>query len=94
MLAKTLFALILLSSFLFSSSNYTVRLAVFKNASKLQKSIDAFPPALKKTVRTYTKNGLTYAHSIPTADKSILEKLLPAYKKIFKDAYIAPTRMK
>ena len=91
---RTVFLPILLSTFLFSSSNFTVRLAVFGSKARLQKSIDTLPPALKETVRTYKRGNLTYAHSIPTTDEKTLKKLLPAYQKVFSDAYIAPTRMK
>lgn len=91
---RNLSVLILLSSVLFASSNYTVRLAVYKNASKLNKVLNTYPPALKETIKTYQKRGYTYAHTIPTADKKILKKLLPAYRKVFKDAYIQPTHLK
>ena len=94
MLQKTLFTLTLFSSLLFSSSNYTVRLAVFKNTNKLQAIINTYPPALQKTIKTYKRNGNTYVHTIPTEDKATLKKLLPAYRKVFKDAYIQPTRLK
>ncbi|MBA1421034.1 MAG: hypothetical protein FAF03_09345 [Epsilonproteobacteria bacterium] len=82
------------SAILLASSNYTVRLAVFKNAHKLQKAIDKYPPALKETVKTYSKNGHTYAYTLPTSDRATLKKLLPAYQKVFKDAYIQPTKLK
>lgn len=91
---RTVFVSILLSTFLFSSSNFTVRLAVYENQARLQKAIDRLPPALKETVRTYERGNLTYAHSIPTADEMTLKKLLPAYQKVFFDAYIAPTNKK
>ncbi len=89
---RTIFISLLLSTFLFSSSNFTVRLAVFGDKVRLQKAIDRLPPALKETVRTYQRGNLTYAHSIPTTDEETLKKLLPAYQQIFSDAYIAPTR--
>jgi hypothetical protein len=54
-------------------------------------TINQYPPALKKTIRTYKKHGLTYAYTIPTTDIVTLKKLLPAYKKIFTDAYIQTT---
>ena len=91
---RTLFISILLSSFLFSASNFKVRLAVVVSDARLQQEIDKLPPALKETVRTYKRGNLTYAHSLPTSDQKTLKKLLPAYQKIFSDAYIAPTKMK
>ncbi len=93
MFSKTLLFLSL-SGFLFASSNYTVRLAVFKSTAKLNKALESYPPALKETVKSYKKNGLTYAYTLPTSDRNTLKKLLPAYRKVFKDAYIQPTRLK
>jgi len=91
---RTLLTFTLLSGILFASSNYTVRLAVYKHSKKLNKVLEAYPPALKETVKTYKKGDLTYAYTIPTQDKTTLKKLLPEYKKVFKDAYIQPTRLK
>jgi hypothetical protein len=83
---------ILLSGFLFASSHYTVRLAVFKSAHDLQKTIDKFPPALKKTVMIEKRGELTYAYTLPTSDRKTLKKLLPSYRKFFSDAYIGSTK--
>jgi hypothetical protein len=88
---RTIIISLLLSTFLFSSSNFTVRLAVYGNEARLQKVIDRLPPALRETVRTYNNGSLTYAHTIPTTNEETLKTLLPAYQKIFTDAYIAPT---
>ncbi len=90
---RSLTLLLLLSGMLLASTNYTVRLAVFQDVNKLQKAIDAYPPALKKTIKTYKRNGLTYAYTLPTTDKKTLKKLLPAYRKVFKDAYIQKTKL-
>jgi len=89
---RTVFISLLLSTFLFSASNYTVKLAVYGNEARLQKVIDRLPPALRETVRIYNRGKLSYAHSIPTPDRETLKKLLPAYQKIFTDAYISPTK--
>jgi len=91
---RTFLSLALLSGILFASSNYTVRLAVYKNSKKLHKVLKKYPPALKETVRTYKKGVLTYAYTLPTEDRDTLQALLPAYKKVFQDAYIQPTRLK
>ncbi len=91
---RTILTSLLLSAILFASQNYTVRLAVFKNAKKLQKNIDRYSPALRKTVRTYKHRNRNYAYTTPTRDRDILKKLLPAYRKVFKDAYIQPTKRK
>jgi hypothetical protein len=82
----------LLSTLLFSATNYTVKIAVFGKQERLQKSIDRLSPALRKTVRTYKNRNLVYAYTIPTTDRETLKKLLPAYRKVFHDAYIAPTK--
>lgn len=87
---RTITLLTLLSSLLFSASNFTVRIAVVKDQKRLQTSIDKYSPALKKTIRTYTYNKMIYAYTIPTTDIKTLKKLLPAYQKVFHDAYIAP----
>ena len=93
-MSRALILTMVLSTYLFSASNFTVRLAVYENKERLQKAIDRLPPALKKTVRTYDRKNLTYAHSIPTTDQEVLKKLLPAYQKVFFDAYIQPTHLK
>ena len=89
---RKIFLSIVLSGFLFASSNFTVRLAVFKNGSDLQKVIDTFPPALKKTVKIEKKGQFTHAYTLPTSDRKMLEKLLPSYRKFFSDAYIGKTK--
>ena len=75
---RTFLTFILFSAFLLASSNYTVRLAVFKNAHKLQKALDQYPPALKETIKTYHRKGYTYAYTLPTSNRATLKKLLPA----------------
>lgn len=82
----------LLSGLLFSASYFSINIAAFNNQNRLQESLDRFPPALRKTVRTYKKKNLVYAHTIPTTDRKTLETLLPAYQKVFSDAYIVPTK--
>ena len=85
---RTFFLLTLISSLLFSASDFTVKLATYRNSDHLEKFINRFSPALKNTVRTYKKGKLTYAYTIPTKDKKTLKKLLPFYRKVFSDAYI------
>lgn len=91
---RILFTSLLLSTFLFSSQMFTVRLAVFDltNETRLSNAIEHFSPALKNTVRTYKKGKFIYAHTIPTGNKETLKKLLPEYRKVFSDAYIDPTK--
>ena len=88
MMFRKLLLSVLLSGFLFAASDFTVRLAVFKNKNDLQHVIDTFPPALKKTVMIEKVGDLTYAYTLPTSDRKTLEKLLPEYRKFFSDAYI------
>lgn len=89
---RTFLLLTLLSNLLFSASSFTVRIAVFENQDRLQKAIDRLSPALKNTVRIYERGKFIYAYTIPTEDKKTLKKLLPAYRKVFHDAYIAPAK--
>ena len=89
---RTLILSALFSTLLFSATHYTVKIAVFGKQERLQKSIDRLSPALRKTVRTYKHGKLVYAYTIPTTDRKTLKKLLPAYRKVFHDAYIAPTK--
>lgn len=91
---RPLSILILLSALLFSAPHYTVRLAVFKHQSNLNKGIAKFPPALKRTTHTYKVGRKTYLHTLPTTNKKLLKKLLPAYRKIYRDAYISKTTLR
>ena len=91
---RILSTLLILSSFAFSIQNYTVRIGVFKHKSNLRKVIKKFPPALRKTLRTYKRRNKTYLHTIPTSNRRTLLKLLPAYRKFLKDAYISTTRLR
>ncbi|NOR55247.1 MAG: hypothetical protein GQ531_03480 [Sulfurovum sp.] len=91
---RTLLTFTVLASATFAANNFTVRLAAYSNTEKLSKAISAYPPALQLTVKTYKKGRYTYAYTVPTNDKTILKKLLPAYRKVFKDAYIIKTRLK
>lgn len=88
---RTLLLSLLLSSLMLASSNFTVKLAAYKNGASLDKMVNKLPPALRKTVRVEIKRKIHFAYSIPTPDRPTLEKLLPAYRKVFHDAYIAPT---
>lgn len=91
---RILFVPILFSAFLISSPMFTVRLGVFdlKNEIRILNTIDTFSPALKKTVRTYKKDRHLYVYTLPTDKKKYLIKLLPAYRKVFFDAYIGKVK--
>lgn len=86
---RALRVVVLLSvSLLADPSYYTVRLGVYQNEQSLTEMVEKFTPALKNTVMFYEKDALTVACTLPTTDKNTLAKLLPAYRKIFDDAYI------
>ena len=72
-----------------ASLPYTVNLAVYKNLKSLQDKLNKFPPALSKTVRITQRGKLHIATTLPTQDKKTLQRLLPSYKKVFSDAFIA-----
>ena len=91
---RILSTLLILSSFAFSTQHYTVRIGVFKHKSNLIKVIKRFPPALRKTLKTYKRRNRTYLHTMATSDRKTLVKLLPAYRKFLKDAYIAKTKLR
>ena len=91
---RPLTLLILLSALLCSAPYYTVRVAVFKYSSNYKQAMKKFPPALKKTVRTYKRGRKTYLHTLPTQNKRLLKKVLPAYRKLFRDAYISKTTLR
>ena len=73
----------------FASTLYTVNIAVYKNKYTLQKRINKLPPKLRKTIQVAKKKNLYRASTLPTANKAVLKKLLPRYKKEFSDAHIA-----
>jgi len=91
---RILSTILILSSFALSAQNYTVRVGVFKHKSNLVKVIKKFPPALRKTLRTYKRRHRTYLHTMPTSDRATLVKLLPAYRKVLKDVYISKTKLR
>lgn len=70
------------------SSYYTVRLGVYQNHQSLKEMTSKFTPALRNTVMFYQKDSVTVACTLPTPNKNTLIRLLPAYRKVFKDAYI------
>ena len=91
-MTRVLLLLISFSYLLFASPDYRVQLGVFKNGENLKKHINTYPPALKQTVKIHKRGKLFYAYTLSTSNKATLKKLLPAYKKVFKDAYIQPIK--
>ena len=97
MLFRTSLLLLLLSTLLFSdvsTKNFTVKIAVVYDLKLLKSEIKRLPPALRETIKISHNNRKHFAYTLPTSDKKILQKLLPAYRKIFKDAYISHTTLK
>ena len=72
-----------------ASVSYIVRIAVYNNVDSLQQELDKLSPALRKTVEIQQRGEQHVACSIHTKDKIKLQKLLPSYKKVFPDAFIA-----
>jgi len=72
-----------------ASTTYTVRLAVYNSAEALQHELDKFSPALRKTIKVKKRGHQHVASSVHTDKKEILQKLLPAYQKVFPDAFIS-----
>ena len=93
-----MFRLLLLSLLLvlplqsIASSAYTVNIAVYKNIKTLNSKLNKLPPALKKTIQIEKRGQLHRATTLPTEDKATLQKLLPSYQKVFRDAFIIPVK--
>jgi len=87
-----LFSLLLLPLQSFSSTFYTVNIAVYKSKHTLTKRVNKLPPKLRKTIEIRKKKRFYSARTLPTTNKAVLTKLLPAYKKEFSDAHIAKVK--
>ena len=72
-----------------ATSFYTVNIAVYKDKVLLNEKLKKLPPQLRKTIKIDKINGLHKVKTLPKKDKKALTKLLPAYKKVFKDAFIS-----
>ena len=72
-----------------ASTTYTVRIAVYNNAQALQHELNKLSPALRKTIKVRKRGEQHVASSLHTDKKETLEKLLPAYRKVFPDAFIS-----
>lgn len=73
----------------FSSTVYTVRIAVYNSAEALQHEINKLSPALRKTIKIKKRGNQHVASSVHTDKKEALQKLLPSYQKVFPDAFIS-----
>jgi len=76
-----------------ASTSYTVNIAVYKNVKTLNKKLDKLPPALRNTIQIEKKGSLHRATTLPTKNKETLQKLLPSYQKVFRDAFIVPVKI-
>jgi uncharacterized protein YfkK (UPF0435 family) len=72
-----------------ASTTYTVRIAVYNNAEALQHELNKLSPALRKTIQVKKRGHQHVASSVHTDKKETLQKLLPAYQKVFPDAFIS-----
>ena len=71
-----------------ASTFYAVELAVHKNKKVLNKKLSKFPQALRKTIVIEKSKKLYKAKTLLTQNKNLLTVLLPAYKKVFPDAFV------
>jgi len=75
-----------------ASSSYTVNIAIYKNVNTLNHKLKKLSPALRKTVEVKKIKKRHIATTLPTKNKALLETLLPAYRKVFSDAFIVPIK--
>jgi hypothetical protein len=89
MLKKVIF--ILLVPFIsFANTQYhTIKLAIYRDLSTLKKEIPTLSPKLQRQKEIRQINSLYKASVIPTKSKNSLKKVLPLYRKVFHDAFIA-----
>ena len=71
-----------------ASTFYAVELAVHKNKKVLNKKLSKFTQALRKTIVIEKSKKLYKAKTLLTQNKNLLTVLLPAYKKVFPDAFV------
>lgn len=80
---------LILSSQLFASTVYTVRIAVYNNIDTLHDKLNQLSPSLRKTIQIKKRGQQHVASSVQTDKKEALQKLLPSYQKVFPDAFIS-----
>ncbi|MCF6245116.1 MAG: hypothetical protein L3J43_08765 [Sulfurovum sp.] len=73
---------------LIASSSYTVNLAFFKDKEKVEEALSKVPPALRKTIIIEDVNNSYTVKTLTIKNEALLTKLLPAYQKVFPDAFI------
>ncbi len=85
----TVVALLLLPMYGMATSFYTVNLTIYKNKKALDKKLSNFSPALRKTIVIKKNKNMYRVKTLLTKNKKFLTKLLPSYRKVFPDAFIA-----
>jgi len=71
---------------------YTIKLATYKKRSNVEQNILKLDPYLQKNIVIDQGDDLTYKVSTQPSERTVLEKKLPLYRKVFKDAFIAPVK--
>lgn len=83
----------LLLNLLFVSTllgGYEIKLGVYKNTQNLKHNIQTITPVkFKDYVTVRRNNNLNYVHALIDGNKQEAEEALKAYRRIFKDAFIA-----
>ena len=68
---------------------YTIKLASYKKRSNVEENIQKLDPYLQKNIVIDQGDDLTYKVSTQPSERTVLEKKLLLYRKVFKDAFIA-----
>jgi hypothetical protein len=89
MFKKVIFILLIPFISFASTQYHTIKLAVYKDLSTLKKEIAALTPNLQRQIEIKQISSLYKASVIPTESKNNLKKVLPLYRKVFQDAFIA-----
>ena len=68
---------------------YTIKLATYKKRSNVEENILKLDPYLQKNIVIDQGDDLIYKVSTQPSERTVLEKKLSLYRKVFKDAFIA-----
>lgn len=72
--------------------HYTIKLAVYRDREALQRDIAKLPIPLQTKVDLQQEGALHKASRMATTNRKQLEQELYAYRKVFRDAFITPTK--
>lgn len=72
-----------------ATTMYIVKLGAYKNGASLKNEVSKLPAEAREITQIVQRGKIHFASSIETEDRKKLEKLLPLYKKVFSDAFIA-----